>query len=63
MHSGLNKMLVIQSKIREYIKNSGDYNVASDVMEELSKKVEELLNDAITRTKGNGRKTIKGRDI
>lgn len=56
-------MLVIQSKIREYIKNSGDYNVASDVMEELSKKVEELLNDAITRTKGNGRKTIKGRDI
>ncbi len=56
------EMLVVQSKVREYVKSLGDYNIASDVMESVSQRVGALLADAVRRAEQNGRKTIKGRD-
>ena len=59
---GGNKMaelLVVRSKIKEAVKA----NVAGDVAEALSKKVEGILKDAEARCSSNGRKTIKSYDL
>ena len=52
--------LIIKSNIKQAVK---DMNVASDVAEELNKKVEELLKQAEERAKKNGRKTMYARDL
>ncbi|MDP4012795.1 MAG: DUF1931 domain-containing protein [Candidatus Nanoarchaeia archaeon] len=53
------ELLVVRSKIKETTK----LNVAGDVPEALSKRVEALIRDAERRAKENGRSTIKARDI
>lgn len=57
------EILVVQSKVREYLKNQGDYNIGSDLVGAVSGRVEEVLNDAARRAKDNGRKTIQARDV
>lgn len=57
------EILIVQSKVRDYIKGQGDFNIAGDVMEALSGRVGRLLDDAVRRAKDNGRKTVKGRDV
>ena len=57
------EVLVVQSKVRDYIKSVGDYNVGSDLMGAVSSKVEDMLSDAAMRAKDNGRKTIQARDV
>lgn len=52
--------LVVRSRIKEIAK---DMNVASDFSDALSKKVEELIADAIRRAKENKRSTIQPRDL
>ncbi len=54
--------LVVQSKVREYIKSTGDYNVAGDFLDALNYKVSVLVAASATRAKNNGRKTVQGRD-
>ena len=53
-------LLVVRSKIKDTAKNM---NVAGDFAEELSKRVEVLVKDAMRRAKENGRATIKARDL
>lgn len=55
-------VLVVGSKIREYIK-SKDCNTASDTVGALSERVYSLLDDAINRTNANGRKTVSAKDL
>ena len=52
--------LVIKSNIKQVVK---DMNVASDVSEELNKKVEQLLKEGESRAKKNGRRTMYARDL
>jgi len=56
-------ILVITSKVKEYIKSKGDLNVGGDVAEALSKRVTSLLDLAVERCQANGRKTVKGTDV
>ncbi|MDO8628374.1 MAG: DUF1931 domain-containing protein [Nanoarchaeota archaeon] len=56
----MSELLVVRSKIKDAAKNM---NVAGDFAEELSKKVEVLVKDAMRRAKENGRATIKARDL
>jgi histone H3/H4 len=53
-------MLVVKSKIKEYIK---DCNVAGDFADALNKEVEALISKAEERCKSNGRKTVQARDL
>ena len=53
-------LLVVRSKIKDSVKNM---NVAGDLADTLSKKVEGLLADAVERAKANGRKTVQARDL
>ena len=52
--------LIVKSKIKEY---AGDFNVAGDFADSLSKKAEQMVKDACERAKANGRKTIMAKDI
>jgi histone H3/H4 len=55
-------VLVVQSKVREVVKNA-DANMSGDFVDTLSKKVEEMVNQAVNRAKANGRKTVRGYDL
>lgn len=57
------EILVVQSKVREYLKGQGDYNIGSDLVGAVSMRVESVLSDAARRAKENGRKTIQARDV
>ncbi len=55
-------MLVVNSKVKDYVKGKG-LNSSGDLSEALSKKVAKLLDEAMERTKANGRKTVRPEDI
>jgi len=56
--------LFVKSKVREYIKGK-DLNTASAVLdgEALNSIIISMLDKAVNRAKGNGRKTVKERDL
>ena len=55
-------MLVVASKVKDYIKSKGCMT-ASDTLSALSEKVYALLEEATNRTKGNKRSTVKPQDL
>lgn len=55
-------ILIVGSKIRDYIK-SKDCLTSSEVIAALSEKVYTLLDNAIDRAGGNGRKTVTAKDL
>ncbi|MDP2599223.1 MAG: hypothetical protein Q8P84_00615 [Deltaproteobacteria bacterium] len=55
-------ILVVQSKVKEFIKGKGCQTSATAI-DALSNKVKELLNEAVERAKSNNRATVKDRDI
>lgn len=56
------EILVVQSKVKDYIKEKG-CQTSGTAIEALSEKVKQLLNDAVERAKSNNRSTVKDRDI
>jgi len=57
------EMLIVKSKVKDYIKELGDFNVAGDFVEALNEVTAKLLKSATERTKANGRKTVSAKDI
>ena len=55
-------VLVVASKVREYVK-SNDCNTSGEFISELSNTVYDLIDKAITRAQGNNRKTIQAKDV
>ena len=55
-------VLVVQSKVKEYIKGKGCQTSATAI-DALSIKVKQLLDEAVERAKSNNRATVKDRDI
>lgn len=45
------------------VRDATDKNVGSDFYELLDERVQELIDRAAERADGNGRKTVKGRDL
>lgn len=54
-------ILVVQSKVKDYIKGKG-CQTSGTFIEALSKKVQQLCAEAVERAKGNNRATVKDRD-
>ncbi len=54
--------LVVASKVKAYIK-SKKMMTSAEAIEGISNKVYALLDDAIVRTKGNRRSTVKAQDL
>lgn len=59
----MSELLVTTSKVIEYIKNTHQAQTSSELPETLSKKVQELVDAAVTRCKANGRTVVKAKDF
>ena len=58
--------LVVRSRIKEIVLKYGKdkvTNVSMDFANELSKKVEELIEKAVKRAEQNKRRTVQSRDL
>lgn len=58
--------LVVRSRIKEIVLKYGKdkvNNVSMDFANELSKKVEELIEKAVKRAEQNNRRTVQSRDL
>ena len=56
------EMLLVQSKVKEYIRGH-DMMCSSDLVDALNEKVAGILDEAVTRAGSNGRKTARAHDI
>ncbi len=52
--------IVVKAQVKSLTQG---YNVSSDFVDELDKKVHGLVKGAIERAKANGRKTVMARDL
>ncbi len=57
------EILVVASKVKNYIKEKGDLNTSAATLETLSAQVEKLCQKAINNAKADGRKTVMDRDV
>jgi histone H3/H4 len=56
-------VLVVASKLKNYIREQSGMNTSAAVMDRLSEKVRGLCNEAIENAKREGRKTVMDRDF
>ena len=59
----MSEVLVVASKIKKYIKDKGDLNTSSAVMDALSTVIKRECDKAVENAKRDGRKTVMDRDI
>lgn len=58
----MSELLVVASKVRAYLKEK-DAKMSGDLPEAINKKIMTVLDDAVMRSKGNKRTTVKPQDI
>lgn len=56
-------ILIVASKLKNYVKSKHDLNTSQNVMEALSDIVRDLVDEAVDRARGEGRKTLMDRDF
>jgi histone H3/H4 len=61
--SSANEVLVVVSKLKDYVRAQAGMNTAGNVAPALSDIVRKLCDDAIERAKSDGRKTVMDRDF
>jgi histone H3/H4 len=59
----MSDMLVVSSKIKKFVREKAGFNTSAETLEALSQRVEKLCAEAIERARGDGRKTVKARDV
>jgi hypothetical protein len=59
---GSKEILIVGSKMKDVVKNAGCMS-SGDLIEALSAKVHEMLENATARAKGNGRSTVRPYDL
>ncbi len=57
------EVLVVVSKLKNYIRTKSGMNTAAEVADVLSEKLRVLCDQAIEHTKQEGRKTVMARDF
>lgn len=57
------EILIVVSKMKNYIREKSEMNTSGDVAEVLSHFVRRLCDDAIIKAQSEGRKTVMGRDF
>jgi hypothetical protein len=57
------EVLIVASKLKQYVRARSGMNTSDSVMEVLSRRVRALCDDAIQRAREDGRKTIMDRDF
>jgi len=62
----MKESLVVRSRLKEVVLKYGKdkvNNVSMDFAQELSKKVEEIIEKAVKRAEQNNRRTVQSRDL
>ncbi|NCN27416.1 hypothetical protein GW915_07550 [bacterium] len=59
----MSEVLVVASKVKNYIKEKGDCNTSGETITALSSTIEKILEGAIQSAKAQGRKTVMARDV
>lgn len=54
--------LFVKSKVKEYIKSKG-CNTSATIWDALNGPIVDIIDGAIARAKGNGRKTVQEKDL
>lgn len=57
------EVLVIASRLKDYITQRSDFNTSSDVMDVLSDHLRDITDRAIDKARAEGRKTVLDRDF
>lgn len=57
------EVLVVASKIKQYIKSKSGLLTSASVIDALSEKVRQICDAACERAKADKRKTVKDRDV
>jgi len=57
------EVLVVASKLKNYIRDQSGMNTSGSVMSALSERVRQMCDKAIETAKENGRKTVMDRDF
>lgn len=57
------EVLIVASRLKDYIRDQADFNCSADVMEALSDIVRDATRDAIDQARAEGRRTVMGRDF
>lgn len=58
-----NEVLVVASKVKNYIKAKGEMKTSSAVLQVLSDRLRTLCDQAIQKANSEGRKTVLDRDF
>lgn len=57
------EVLIVVSRLKDFVREQADFNVAGDVADVLSDLVREAVVDAIRHTRAEGRRTLMARDF
>jgi hypothetical protein len=57
------EVLIVASKLKQYVKDKYDLNTAANVMDALSREVRRLTDRAVEKARAEGRKTLMDRDF
>ncbi|HQU16480.1 MAG: hypothetical protein B7Z66_05100 [Chromatiales bacterium 21-64-14] len=58
-----NEVLVVASKVKNYIRDKSGMNTSASVLEVLSNRLRAICDQAIENARRDGRKTVKDRDV
>ncbi len=61
--SDSNEVLVVASKVKGYVKTTGDMKTSASVLEVLSDRIRAMCDQAIENARSDGRKTVLDRDF
>jgi histone H3/H4 len=57
------EVLVVASKIKNYIREQSEMNTSAGVLDALSDRLRTICDQAIENARHDGRKTVKDRDV
>jgi len=58
-----NEVLVVVSKLKNYIRAKSGFNTAGNVAPKLSEMIRHMCDEAVQRAREEGRKTVMDRDF
>lgn len=57
------EVLVVASKVKKYIRDSGDMKTSASVLQALSDRIRGMCDRAVASARSDGRKTVLDRDF
>ncbi len=61
--SDSNEVLVVASKVKNYIKDKGEMKTSGSVLTALSDRIRTMCDEAVENARSDGRKTVLDRDF